>query len=407
MFNRILILTVLVILVLTGCATIKGDWEKAKGLNTITAYQEFLQNHPQSEFSDDAKHRIEKLEWIKAYKLNTVDGYQRFIKEYSSSKFISEAKQRIEALEPIAWKEAMSQNTVSEYQEFVSVYPNSQYAKEAIKRIEQIIQRKWNDTLYKNTVEAYRTFLAQHPNNRFTKLALERIKIKELKHHDWRVRAKAAVALAKIGKPAVEPLIVALKDEDWRVRVNVAWALGEMKDTGAVEPLITALKDKSGNVQESAAEALGKIGDSRAIEPLITALRDAEEYAKKSNRILAKMTKDRGTISMPLIAVPRGEMNKVFEDFPLDTPGDMIAQALGEIGGVKAVEPLIAALKSKYHNFDTLSGVARALGNIGDIRAIEPLEEIYRHNKCSRTGYSYGAYNPLCKAAHEALTKLR
>jgi hypothetical protein len=39
------------------------------------------------------------------------------------------------------------------------------------------------------------------------------------------VRKAAAEALAKIGAPAVEPLIAALKGEDWRVREAAAEAL--------------------------------------------------------------------------------------------------------------------------------------------------------------------------------------
>ena len=53
-----------------------------------------------------------------------------------------------------------------------------------------------------------------------------------------------SIALAKIGEPAVKPLIQTLKEEDEMVRRKVADALGEIGDTRAVEPLTQSLTDK-------------------------------------------------------------------------------------------------------------------------------------------------------------------
>jgi HEAT repeat protein len=96
----------------------------------------------------------------------------------------------------------------------------------------------------------------------------------------------AANALAKIGKPAVEPLIVALKNENPFVRRNAAEALGEIKDPSAVKPLINALKDNDLIVRRNAAKALGKIKDSSAEEPLTSALKD-ESPAVRRNAAIA------------------------------------------------------------------------------------------------------------------------
>jgi len=96
----------------------------------------------------------------------------------------------------------------------------------------------------------------------------------------------AANALAKIGKPAVEPLIVALKNENPFVRRNAAEALGEIKDSSAVKPLIDTLKDNDLIVRRNAAKALGKIKDSSAEEPLTSALKD-ESPAVRRNAAIA------------------------------------------------------------------------------------------------------------------------
>ena len=78
---------------------------------------------------------------------------------------------------------------------------------------------------------------------------------------DSGVRRTAALALGKIGEPAVEPLIAALKDSVGDVRRTAAEALGKVGDRRAVEPLIAALKDSDDYVRREAAEALGKIGE--------------------------------------------------------------------------------------------------------------------------------------------------
>src|SRR5262249_23605816 len=86
-----------------------------------------------------------------------------------------------------------------------------------------------------------------------------------------RVNTRASDALAKMGEPALLPLIAALHhrrdhpDDAWR-RNWVADELGMLGDPGAVEALMLALNDVE--VRESAAEALGRIGDIRALESL-------------------------------------------------------------------------------------------------------------------------------------------
>jgi len=141
--------------------------------------------------------------------------------------------------------------------------------------------------------------------------------IKALKDKD--VRAGAVVALGKIGKPAVEPLIQALKDKESSVRSGAAAALGGTGDARAVEPLIQALKDKDLTVHDAAYPALVRIGKP-AVEPLIQALKD----------------KGGGV---------RWEA----------------AEALGEIGDARAVEPLIQALKDEMWDFQLRAIAKEAL----------------------------------------------
>lgn len=104
---------------------------------------------------------------------------------------------------------------------------------------------------------------------------------------DSRIRGIAADALARIGEPAVEPLIQALREEDPAVRSEAARVLWEIGDARAVEPLIQALKDEDRWVRYWATWAVGKMGDERASEPLTQLLEDeAWEVRKAAEKAL-------------------------------------------------------------------------------------------------------------------------
>ena len=51
------------------------------------------------------------------------------------------------------------------------------------------------------------------------------------------------------------------------------------------------------------------------------------------------------------------------------------AESLGEIGDLRAIEPLIDALRNDRHRY-VRSSTIRALGRIGDPKAVEPLIDL-------------------------------
>ncbi len=90
----------------------------------------------------------------------------------------------------------------------------------------------------------------------------------EESHQDYR----SALALAAIGKPAVEGLRGLLKERKENVRAESIMGLGRIgPDAAAAVPdLIPLLGDKSERIRREAALALGRIGTA-AVEPLIAA----------------------------------------------------------------------------------------------------------------------------------------
>ena len=84
------------------------------------------------------------------------------------------------------------------------------------------------------------------------------------RHAPWKV----GLILRNIGKPAVGPLIRAIEDEDENIRRNAVVTLRLIGDKIAVKPLINTLGDESTDVKIKAAEALNWIADDHELEPV-------------------------------------------------------------------------------------------------------------------------------------------
>lgn len=122
--------------------------------------------------------------------------------------------------------------------------------------------------------------------------------IEALAHESPKVRAAAALALARIGaeaKSATPELIQRLEDDDANVRETAAYALEHVSADGTefVSALIATLDDEIDKVRRSAAHALDAAGDT-AIPELIEAVRSANpEIRRESMSILTRIGRDR------------------------------------------------------------------------------------------------------------------
>ncbi|MHB0870664.1 MAG: HEAT repeat domain-containing protein [Chloroflexota bacterium] len=141
----------------------------------------------------------------------------------------------------------------------------------------------------------------------------------------------AAKALAKIGEPALAPLIAALASPKDSVRCATARALGGLGDRRAVSSLLDRLGDPEQRVISAAAEAVGQMGDPEAVEPLVAVLarRELDQYTRGA-----------------------------------------AAKALGAIGDPRAVGGLVAALREEHRWLQDCAG--RALVEFGPL-AVSPL----------------------------------
>jgi HEAT repeat protein/beta-lactamase regulating signal transducer with metallopeptidase domain len=152
---------------------------------------------------------------------------------------------------------------------------------------------------------------------------------------------EAAIALASMGAPALEPLTGALNDSSASVRRNAAWAIGELTNmreserASAVPRLVSLLNDPDEWVRMASARALGEIRDERAAEKLISLLSDGAWRVRELGAWALAEMKEEGAV--------QALCRMLLEDARAEVR-EMAAWALGEIRSSQAVAFLNQAL---------------------------------------------------------------
>jgi HEAT repeat protein len=231
---------------------------------------------------------------------------------------------------------------------------------------------------------------------------IQALKSKPLETRQERgVRCRVAEILGVIGDArAVEPIVQALNDRHEDVRKHAGIALERLVLThsvAAVEPLIRVLDEGTNrDVRVRVAETLGKIGDARAIDPLIRVLEDMIEahrrrisagrpgpplgQALREDKDLELVQEALGRIGEPAIEpLIRARKEKGISE------GSQFATATADAVryiGQPAIEPLVRTLKDK--DWSVRGWAATRLGDIGDVRAVEPLVRALRDDRDAR-----------------------
>ena len=131
-----LVLCVITAGALAACSSPNADWQKATQQNTVAAYQQFVQQHPNDARVQQARDRINALNdeqaWTTAKNANTLDAYQQYLQQQPNGMHAADAQDKVNALQQdAAWQTAQSTNTAAAYQDFLQKYPNSPHASDA------------------------------------------------------------------------------------------------------------------------------------------------------------------------------------------------------------------------------------------------------------------------------------
>lgn len=212
-----------------------------------------------------------------------------------------------------------------------------------------------------------------------------------LRDGDRNVREWAGLALVKIGKPAVEEMIIALESKDDLVRWQAAATLGLINDTRAVLPLISALGSMSSETRYWAAVSLGLLNDSQAKEELLIALGDENQSVRAASGWALRSIE--GAAATDLLIQILQDSNS------LRRLG--ATEALAKTDDKKAVGPLIQALQDGDNV--VRAEAARALGEINDSSAVDPLVGILGDNDNVVRSQAMDALAAMGRPASQAL----
>lgn len=212
---------------------------------------------------------------------------------------------------------------------------------------------------------------------------------------DAQIRKNLTETLVRQGSVALPVLLEHLRDERWYVARNAVAILGDIRDPAATGPMKPMLTHQDIRVRRETVRALTRIGGQNATGVLLQLLEGAD--ADLSQQALLSLGAMKNPAAVPallrLLAQENGRHGPELRRGAI--------KALGEIGAVEAVTPLIAILASKRfwrpgrHN-ELRAAAAAALGEIGDETALPALE-----NASSERNET------VARAAVQALKQLR
>lgn len=204
-------------------------------------------------------------------------------------------------------------------------------------------------------------------------------------------------ALKKQTKEFVPQLIEVLEHGNKETRSYVVTILGALEDKRAIPPLINLIQDERASI--SIILALGRLRAKEAARPMVELL--DTDYPHRG--VIVKALSQIGTTEAieGLMKVVRSEWKTgvYLEALGVDdaeiTRG-MAIEKLGELKAKVAVDLLIKLLLDENSWWMIREDSAQALGQIGDKRAVEPLEKVLTEDTS----------DSVRKAAAEALKKL-
>lgn len=137
-----------------GCATMQGSWKKAISEDTFSAYEEFLKNYPEGEFTAQARNKITEITYKQAKEADTISIYEDFLKKYPDNPFLNEVNKRIGYLRPLESEFAqINKNSIAELESFLKKYKTGGVALQAKETLENIkieaIQKYGSANLFK------------------------------------------------------------------------------------------------------------------------------------------------------------------------------------------------------------------------------------------------------------------
>lgn len=159
------------------------EWRKAKKVNTINSYRQYLERPTNERYRTEAQRLVNKLEedadWSFAAKANTYDAYLAYQRKHPMGDHRTDCTVRLAVYEDdIDWQKAVSSSALSIYEKYVQKHPNGKHLSEAQARIIEFRDdNKWNYAVSLDTIFAYNLYKSDFPQGRHIEECLKRINL--------------------------------------------------------------------------------------------------------------------------------------------------------------------------------------------------------------------------------------
>ncbi|MBF0548318.1 MAG: HEAT repeat domain-containing protein [Candidatus Riflebacteria bacterium] len=184
---------------------------------------------------------------------------------------------------------------------------------------------------------------------------------------NWENRDNLIHYLGVLGDPrAIDTFICSLKDPDPLVRSSSVWALGNLKVKRAIPGITDSLTDSDKLVRGHAARALSIFQEIQPPEKLVELLKDKDTWVRLKAAVALADLKDPRGIPVLIEFLGRDYMEEEFME---------ARQCLTSLDETRILDPLILSLQASDAYFSRKYAV-EILGNLGNVKAVQPLIEI-------------------------------
>ena len=165
--------------VLFGSGCMETSWAAARRSDTVASYNQFIRDHPDSRFIEQAK---ERMDYLRVKTFQTVEVYEEFSRRHPKSELLPELQ---ETVEPLFFERARRSNTPRAYSEFLTLYPDGKLRAKA-EGNQAYVQTVLRDP----SPQALQRFVSEYPESDFIPEAKRTLDI---------VQARARTAIRTLG----------------------------------------------------------------------------------------------------------------------------------------------------------------------------------------------------------------
>ena len=162
--------------------------KEAYKANSIDSLIKFVETYPnETIYVQEAKRIIDQLSFEIVTKKNTIEAYEEYVEKHPNAVQTIKAKQWIDLNstklrqneEEKAYQRAKEINTIESYKDFINEFPKSKYLNYAQDKINEF---QYNENISKFSIEELTQFLIQYPNNPKNKFLFDTLQTQTLRY---------------------------------------------------------------------------------------------------------------------------------------------------------------------------------------------------------------------------------